>query len=403
MESLSQQYEAYPYPERDPADEKRRLITGSPSDPQELDHLLYGGKRDWSQPFRVLIAGGGTGDATIMLGQKLSDAKCPAEILHLDLSLASLRIAQDRAAARGLSHIRFEQGSLLDARSYGDFDYIDCCGVLHHLPDPQAGMMALAAALVPGGALGIMVYAPDGRAGIYPLQDAFTLLLPQDDPEQRLRIGKEVVAGLPDHHLFRDNRIVQDHKVSDAGFYDLLMHSQDRPFRVEEVVALFENAGLTFTAVPTPGLYDPARFLPKSDLIRERLATLSPLQALALGERLHGAMKRHIAYAVKEDAAPRAASAAPHLVPRLHGVGANALANEVKKRGKVVLSFETGSQEIVISPSLAPVIADLNGRRTLGAIADTRRTDWFQFAQTMAEIEAKLCPFGVLRYSKTFS
>ncbi|MEM0924096.1 MAG: class I SAM-dependent methyltransferase, partial [Pseudomonadota bacterium] len=36
MTSVKDQYEAYPYPARDPADEAKRLIAGSPSDPVEV-------------------------------------------------------------------------------------------------------------------------------------------------------------------------------------------------------------------------------------------------------------------------------------------------------------------------------------------------------------------------------
>src|ERR671923_2044489 len=99
------QYEAFPYPARDPKDEKKRLITGSPSHPLEIDHYLFAGRRDWSRPFRVLVAGGGTGDGTIMLAQGLADRNCPAEIVYLDLSAASRRIAEARAARRKLMNI----------------------------------------------------------------------------------------------------------------------------------------------------------------------------------------------------------------------------------------------------------------------------------------------------------
>ncbi len=86
MDPVRRQYETYPYPERDPADEAKRLIEGSPSHPVEIDHFLYRGRRDWSQPFRALVAGGGTGDGLIMLAVKLADIGCPAEITYLDLA-----------------------------------------------------------------------------------------------------------------------------------------------------------------------------------------------------------------------------------------------------------------------------------------------------------------------------
>ena len=72
MTTVRDQYEAFPYPERDPRDEKKRLILGSPSLPQEIDHYVFGGQRDWSQPLRILVAGGGTGDGLIQLTARLT-------------------------------------------------------------------------------------------------------------------------------------------------------------------------------------------------------------------------------------------------------------------------------------------------------------------------------------------
>ena len=76
------QYEAYPYPQRDPKDEAKRLVTGSPSDLDEIDHYVFAGRRDWRRPFRALVAGGGTGDATVMLPQQSADRGTPAEVVE---------------------------------------------------------------------------------------------------------------------------------------------------------------------------------------------------------------------------------------------------------------------------------------------------------------------------------
>lgn len=173
MNKIKDQYEAFPYQERDPKDEKKRLITGSPSLPQEIDHFIYGGARDWSQPPRILVAGGGTGDGLIQLTKLLTQYGKPYHATYIDLSGASRKIAEARAKIRGLKNITFKTGSLLDAPDLGPFDYIDCCGLLHHLPDPDAGFAALNDALAPGGGMGFMAYAPYGRSGVYPLQQAF--------------------------------------------------------------------------------------------------------------------------------------------------------------------------------------------------------------------------------------
>ena len=127
MSRVRDQYEALPYPARDPADERKRLVTGSPGALAEIEHYLFAGHIDRNQPFRVLFAGGGTGDGTIMLAQQMADAGRMGEVVYLDLSTASRRIAEARARARGLTNLRFETGSLLDLPTLdlGLFDYLD--------------------------------------------------------------------------------------------------------------------------------------------------------------------------------------------------------------------------------------------------------------------------------------
>ena len=90
------QYEAYPYPQRDPADEARRLITGSPSDPDEISHYVFGSQLDTTRRFRALVAR----DGTVILSQMLAWRDSPAEVVYWDLSEAALEIAQARAETR---------------------------------------------------------------------------------------------------------------------------------------------------------------------------------------------------------------------------------------------------------------------------------------------------------------
>ena len=296
MDPVHEQYEHFPYPARDPADEAKRLIEGSPSHPVEIDHYLFQGRRDWSQPFRALVAGGGTGDGLIMLAQKLADIGCPAEITYLDLSEASREIAEARAKVRGLE-IRFVTGDLLSAPDHGQFDYIDCCGVLHHLPDPDAGFGALADALAPDGGMGLMVYAPLGRSGAYPLQGAFGTLLAGDPPAAKVRLGREILAGLPESHPFRLNPHLRDHEDSDAGFHDLLLHARDRAYAIGDLVSALERAGLGLVSCVESARYDPQSYLPRTTEVAERIKALSSGQRMTVAEQLAGNIKTHVVYA----------------------------------------------------------------------------------------------------------
>lgn len=397
MDPVAEQYEAYPYPERDPAEERRRLVAGSPSDPAEIDHFCFGGQRDWSRPFRVLVAGGGTGDALIMLAQRLRDGRVPAEITYLDLSTASRRIAEARAAARGLSGIRFLTGDLMEAPALGPFDYIDCCGVLHHLPEPQAGFDALAAALAGGGALGAMVYAPHGRSGVYPLQAAFAALTAGMAPAGKVAAARRVLESLPESHPFRRNTLLGDHQRGDAGLFDLLLHSRDMPFTADAVMDAVERAGLAFA-----GFIEPVRYAPETWAAGVPVpAGLGAAARAALAENLCGAMKAHVFYAVKGPL--RAAQPAPALVPRLRGATAAAFAQQAATGKAAVFRRDGTALRLVLPREAAPVLRVMDGTRPLGAIAQALRQDWIGFAAAYAPLHAALTGHGALLYSARFA
>ncbi|MFZ7091907.1 class I SAM-dependent methyltransferase [Primorskyibacter sp. 2E233] len=393
MVSTREQYEAYPYPERDPADEAKRLITGSPSHPLEIDHHLFSGQRDWSQPLRALVAGGGTGDGLIQLAQVLTSAGAPYEITYVDLSTASRAVAEARARARGLKGITFHTGSLLDAPDYGSFDYIDCCGVLHHLPKPEEGFKALRAALAPGGGLGFMVYAPYGRSGVYPLQQAFGALFEGLDPKTRLHRAQKIVAALPDGHPFKANVNLGDHAVSDAGFYDLLLHGQDRAYDIPDLLEVLENTGWRLQGFPTPALYDLSR-------IAERPKGMSDAKAMEVAEKLLGTLKMHIAYAVpSEDTRKPAKGSNRKLVPHLRGVQAGALAQAVAKGKPIPVSLKEMKTTLRLPRESAALIAGIDGKRSLSQIAEGARLDPLAFGAAWSKLERELGDWGLLLYS----
>ena len=393
MVTVKEQYETYPYPERAPEDERRRLITGSPSHPVEMDHFLWQGQRDWSRTLRVLVAGGGTGDGLIQLATLMAQAKRPCEITYLDLSTASRRIAEARAKVRGLDTIRFHTASLLDAPEHGPFDYIDCCGVLHHLPEPEAGFAALRAALAPGGGMGFMVYAPYGRSGVYPLQEAFAALFEGLPATERLARARDIVSALPEGHPFRANLNLGDHRQSDAGFYDLLLHGQDRPYTVGELGEVMDRTGWALTGFATPALYD-------LSLLAEVPAGMAPREAMGLAEKLRGTIRMHTGYAVAQEAPVAPASGRNRsVVPHLRGVGAPALARAVSQEKPLPVTLGTVSTTIRLPRAAAPLIAAIDGRRSLTDLARGTGLDPLAFGTLWAQVETALAPWGLLLFS----
>ncbi|MCW3476987.1 class I SAM-dependent methyltransferase [Limobrevibacterium gyesilva] len=395
--SLAEQYEAYPYPPRDPRDEAKRLVVGSPSHLREVDFWVFGARRPRSRPLRALVAGGGTGDGAIMLATQMARLGQPGRVTYLDRSAAAMAVAQARAAARGLANIVWQRGSLLDLpeSGLGPFDYIDCCGVLHHLPDPAAGLAALLAVLAPGGGMGLMVYAPHGRTGVYMLQDALRLLAPPDrPPAARLDVAKRLMRNLPETAWLRMNRYFSDHlSGGDAGLYDLLLNPRDRAFAIPALHELLAGASLAITCLVEPLRYDPACYLPEPRL-RTRAAELDPLARAALAEAVAGNMSTHVVYCTRAgEVAEPADAMAPRSVPVARETAGEDLARSIGADGTLTMLFNEIRVPLALPPLAAPILRLIDGRRSVADIAAAmaeRGTDPAAFARAWSETWAKL-------------
>ena len=370
MTDVKEQYETYPYPARDPADEDKRLVTGSPSNVAEIDHYLFAGARDWSKPFKVLVAGGGTGDGLIMLAQQLADRNCPADITYVDLSEASRKIAEARATRRGLSNITFKTGSLLSAPLLGTFDYIDCCGVLHHLPDPDTGFAALSAALAPGGGMGLMVYGSVGRRGVYDAQAMLQALEKDGErPEAQVEIAKRMLGELPNSNWFKLNPFVSDHKDNDAGLYDLLLHSQDRAYTVPEIYGALDQAGLDVVSFIAPINYDPELLISDAK-IKARLTRLDRRQRHAFAELFTGNLRKHAFYCghKSDGAEARTAVFAEDMIPILQEVDVTTLQKLAEGGGPLKGNREGLPVEQPLPPLMQQILPLCDGSRSFEGI-----------------------------------
>ena len=310
------QYENYPYPKRDPEHEKVRLINTPSNQLDRINHYCFSGNSTFDKDFRVLVAGGGTGDAAIMLAEQLRNT--PAEIVYLDMSRSSMQVARERARIRGLQNIKWIESSLLKLpeMDIGGFDYINCSGVLHHLDSPDAGLHALTSVLKHHGALSVMVYAPYGRTGVYLIQelmrhinhDISNLQHKVDNTRTVLNtLQKTNIHGLAAKNRFR----IDIEEFGDIGIYDLFLHSQDRAYTVSQLYEFIESQDLKIIQFfgdlhrNQDGLvlgnqaYNPAAFL-KDSSIGETVRKLPLRSQQAIAELLHGGYHMHSIYASRQ-------------------------------------------------------------------------------------------------------
>ena len=296
---VKQQYESFPYPPRDPADERKRLIVSVPASLIAVNHHCFGGRKDFRSGFRCLVAGGGTGDSTIFLAEQLRDYD--AELVYLDMSEASRQVAEARARVRNLTNITWVTGSIMElpGLGLGEFDYIECTGVLHHLESAEDGLRALNAVLKEDGAIFLMLYGKYGRQAVYEMQTLLRNYLPAGLlMHEKVQMARQLIETLPKSNSFVRELDMWGPEISEAGFgdaglYDLLLHSQDRCFDVPGLYALAGSAGLHLLSFGwRADDYDPLKHISDS-AARDYLATLDLPRRQALAEVMIGDMRMH--------------------------------------------------------------------------------------------------------------
>ena len=111
----------------------------------------------------------------------------------------------------------------------GEFDYINCSGVLHHLEHPEEGAKALASVLAPHGVLGVMVYGELGRTGVYHAQDMMRLLCGSDPLPEQVNLAKRLLPALPHSNwLVKNQEQKFTAQLDDAEIVDRFLHTCDR-------------------------------------------------------------------------------------------------------------------------------------------------------------------------------
>ena len=137
------------------------------------------------------------------------------------------------------------QMSLGEIGSLGrTFDLIVCTGVLHHLPDPDAGLRCLRDVLKPHGVISLMLYGYFPRVGVYMLQEVFRQLgLKQD--VAGIGVVKRAIDTLPNWHYLNVYKQIAPDLAYDSGLVDTFLHPADIAFTVSDILKLARDNDLT--------------------------------------------------------------------------------------------------------------------------------------------------------------
>jgi SAM-dependent methyltransferase len=244
----------------------------------------------------VLVAGCGTSQAA-----KHALRQPSSQVIGIDISETSVRHTEALKHKYHLANLEvyqlpIERAGELDRR----FDKIVCTGVLHHLPDPDAGLRALRDVLDSGGAMHLMVYAAYGRAGVYMIQD-YCRRLGVGHSDKEIRDLAITLAALPRHHpLARLLGESPDFQSPDA-LADALLNPQDRAYTVPQLFDFVERCGLTFGRWVRQAPYLAQCCSLARTPHAARTAKLPQREQYAVAELFRGTMLRHNLIAYRGD------------------------------------------------------------------------------------------------------
>jgi SAM-dependent methyltransferase len=272
--AVAAQYEANPYP--------RWLRLTKPDGGAYTDYLrtfLADSERARFQgPFSVLVAGCGTGEQAVAAALGYGTR---ASVTGVDLSRPSLAYGARRARDYDMSNLTFIHGDILDLDGLaghadlwgradrvgqtdlgdrtvsgdrtgrtGQFDLIECIGVLHHMADPRAGWRKLTDRLAPGGAMLIGLYSAAARQHITDLRDRMQGTTADIAPDT-IRAFRSGLLDAPDSDE-RQLIVATPEFYSLSSCRDLLFHTHEQPVTVPWIADSLDQLGLKFRGFLLP-------------------------------------------------------------------------------------------------------------------------------------------------------
>lgn len=224
-------YSEHPWPSTRDADEEMgwrlKCLGVAPAD--------YQGKK-------VLEMGCGTGEYALWYADNGA-----AEVIGIDLSAGSLKLARERKEQGGFDNVDFREMDILNCDLPDEyFDYAYSVGVLHHTGEPLRGFKHLARVTKPGGVVIVSLYNSYSRR-VLRTKQTICKWLGGADIDKRVYWGEKLFGGTmrkldARYHGTNTKQIAYDI----FGFPHESLHSGS------EVMGWFDECGLEFIGAFAP-------------------------------------------------------------------------------------------------------------------------------------------------------
>ena len=189
---------------------------------------------------KILDAGSGSGHRITNVAKHFKNC----EFLGIDISDASLKIANIIKNNNNLENIQFKKFNLMDSTlKLGKFDVVLCMGVLHHLSNPEKGLQNILQTLKKDGILFLYLYGKLGGHQRMLNKELISILLNNKKSDYDLGIKLVRDLGL-NKFEYGWNLNFKNKEEEDSLIVDSLLHANEALYDFNDIDKLFSKSGL---------------------------------------------------------------------------------------------------------------------------------------------------------------
>ena len=250
LDKIRQQFDSCPYPktplEKSPKDNPNELYI------HNLVTSFYLRDQKVIDPKGkvILDAGCGSGYKSLVL----AEANLGAKIVGVDISAASIKLAEQRLKHHGFDNVEFIAVSIEELPSLGyQFDYINCDELLYLFPEPATTLKSLKSVLKPNGIIRSNLHSAIQRFNFFRAQKMFGMLgLLDSNPEDlEIEIVIETMQSLKDNTVLK-SRTWKANYANKEQRQDILMNllfQGDKGYTISELFEALSLSGLEFISM----------------------------------------------------------------------------------------------------------------------------------------------------------
>jgi 2-polyprenyl-3-methyl-5-hydroxy-6-metoxy-1,4-benzoquinol methylase len=248
LEKIRQQFDTGPYPrlplEESPKGEPVCLYIHNFLTP----FYLRNQKVIDTEGISILDAGCGTGYTSLIV----AEANPGAEIVGIDISEKSVRLAKERLKYHGFNTIEFHAIPIEKLNSINKkFDYINCHEVLYLLPAPVVGLQAMKSVLKTDGIIRANLHDSITRADYFRSQKLFKSMGIMDDVPQEMAISivQETMKALKDQVRLKEETWDESFEDNEEKILANHLLQNDKGFTIPELFSALSKADLEFISM----------------------------------------------------------------------------------------------------------------------------------------------------------